>query len=239
METISFAIRFWSKVGACGWVGGGVCGVGEGRQTGRAPACPAPPTALTTTTLPRPTHQHAPPPSPTHPCVCVRVCVQGEMAAMFLRHEGFLGAVGAFMRVKGPGGPQLATGGWEWVGGRAGGGGAMCYQGPLPACARRCSSLLPADPSLLPPPPPLLPPLFRPPTHPPTLPPSASTKEPRKVRARFVERFSMGAPVMGGHVQGPAITGERGQGGRGGGGGVGRAGSARAHPPLRRPRCPG
>ena len=29
-----------------------------------------------------------------------------------------------------------------------------------------------------------------------------------QVRARFVERFSMGAPVMGGEVRGPAITGE-------------------------------
>jgi hypothetical protein len=27
------------------------------------------------------------------------------------------------------------------------------------------------------------------------------------MRARFVERFSMGAPVMGGEVHGPAITG--------------------------------
>ena len=26
-------------------------------------------------------------------------CTQGEMAAMFLRHEGFLGAVGAFLKV--------------------------------------------------------------------------------------------------------------------------------------------
>ncbi len=31
-----------------------------------------------------------------------------------------------------------------------------------------------------------------------------------QVRARFVERFSMGAPVMGGEVRGPAITGEAG-----------------------------
>ena len=28
-----------------------------------------------------------------------RVPLQGEMAAMFLRHEGFLGAVGAFLKV--------------------------------------------------------------------------------------------------------------------------------------------
>lgn len=27
------------------------------------------------------------------------ICVQGEMAAMFLRHEGFLGAMGAFLKV--------------------------------------------------------------------------------------------------------------------------------------------
>lgn len=35
----------------------------------------------------------------------------------------------------------------------------------------------------------------------------AGAQDARKVRARFVERFSMGAPVMGGEVRGPAITG--------------------------------
>lgn len=70
----------------------------------------------------------------------IRFWSKGEMAAMFLRHEGFLGAVGAFLRVQVLGGPK------------------------------------------------------------------ASKEDTRKVRARFVERFSMGAPVMGGRVQGPAIT---------------------------------
>ncbi|KAI7844383.1 hypothetical protein COHA_002181 [Chlorella ohadii] len=69
----------------------------------------------------------------------IRFWSKGEMAAMFLRHEGFLGAVGAFMKVQ-------------------------ALQGPR-------------------------------------------DRDARKVRARFVERFSMGAPVMGGEVRGPAITG--------------------------------
>lgn len=68
----------------------------------------------------------------------IRFWSKGEMAAMFLRHEGFLGAVGAFMKVQ-------------------------------------------------------------------ALQPGA--RELTKVRSRFVERFSMGAPVMGGEVHGPAITG--------------------------------
>lgn len=72
----------------------------------------------------------------------IRFWSKGEMAAMFLRHEGFLGAVGAFMKVQ-----ALQT-----------------LQG-------------------------------------------TGAKDAHKVRARFVERFSMGAPVMGGEVRGPAITG--------------------------------
>ncbi|PSC76368.1 Pantothenate kinase 2 isoform B [Micractinium conductrix] len=67
----------------------------------------------------------------------IRFWSKGEMAAMFLRHEGFLGAVGAFMKVQ-----ALQTG-----------------------------------------------------------------VQLRKVRSRFVERFSMGAPLIGGEVRGPAITG--------------------------------
>lgn len=61
METISFAIRFWSKVSN---VSNGATGT---------------------------TSVHL-----------LATCVfgQGEMAAMFLRHEGFLGAVGAFMKVQ-------------------------------------------------------------------------------------------------------------------------------------------
>jgi bifunctional damage-control phosphatase, subfamily II, fusion protein len=66
---------------------------------------------------------------------------KGEMNAMFLRHEGFLCSMGAFMRVQ-----ELA---------------------PLSSTSTQ---------------------------------PDAG-----KMRARFVERFSMGAPVMGGHVQGPAM----------------------------------
>lgn len=57
--------------------------------------------------------------------------LQGEMNAMFLRHEGFLGAVGAFLKV-----------------------------------------------------------------HPMTL-RGSSSREQSKVRSRFVERFSMGAPFAG------------------------------------------
>ncbi|EFJ47392.1 hypothetical protein VOLCADRAFT_61514, partial [Volvox carteri f. nagariensis] len=63
----------------------------------------------------------------------IRFWSKGEMAAMFLRHEGFLGAVGAFLKVH----PIMGVGGG--------------------------------------------------------------------VRARFVERFSMGAPLTGGAVVGPAI----------------------------------
>lgn len=73
----------------------------------------------------------------------IRFWSKGEMGAMFLRHEGFLGAMGAFMRVQ-----ALA---------------------PLTEAA-----------------------------------PGTGT-EAGKVRARFVERFAMGAPVMGGEVHGPAM----------------------------------
>lgn len=69
----------------------------------------------------------------------IRFWSGGEMVAHFLRHEGFLGAVGAFMRLQ----PLGDVGGGE-----AG-----------------------------------------------------------KVRARFVERFSIGAPVTGGEVHGPAMHG--------------------------------
>lgn len=68
---------------------------------------------------------------------------KGEMAALFLRHEGFLGAMGAFLKVH-----------------------------PMTSSSFHTSS----------------------------------TKEPRKVRARFVERFSMGAPFSAGEVQGPAFA---------------------------------
>lgn len=77
------------------------------------------------------------------PCLVVCNIVQGEMAASFLRHEGFLGAVGAFLKVH-----------------------------------------------------PMTPPGAK----------SSSATQPRKVRARFVERFSMGAPFAGGSVVGPAIN---------------------------------
>lgn len=70
----------------------------------------------------------------------IRFWSKGEMGAMFLRHEGFLGAVGAFMKVQ-------ALRGHEVPGSQSG-----------------------------------------------------------KVRARFVERFAIGAPVMGGRVQGPAMS---------------------------------
>jgi hypothetical protein len=71
----------------------------------------------------------------------IRFWSKGEMAAMFLRHEGFLGSVGAFMRVQ------------------------------------------------------ALAPIKR----------ASSHRDAGKMRARFVGRFSMGAPVMGGRVQGPAM----------------------------------
>lgn len=73
----------------------------------------------------------------------IRFWSKGEMGAMFLRHEGFLGAVGAFMRVQ--------------------------AVAPLPEAAAGAGS------------------------------------EAGKVRARVVERFSMGAPVMGGEVRGPVM----------------------------------
>ncbi|GIL89536.1 hypothetical protein Vretifemale_17363 [Volvox reticuliferus] len=79
----------------------------------------------------------------------IRFWSKGEMAAMFLRHEGFLGAVGAFLTVH----PMVGVGG-----GRRGDN----ARGRAEALAR-------------------------------------------KVRARFVERFSMGAPLTGGAVVGPAI----------------------------------
>lgn len=69
----------------------------------------------------------------------IRFWSKGEMAAMFLRHEGFLGAVGAFMKVQ---------------------------------SMKRMHGV----------------------------------QDAAKVRARFVERFSMGAPVFGGEVHGPAIS---------------------------------
>ncbi|EIE24982.1 fumble-domain-containing protein [Coccomyxa subellipsoidea C-169] len=73
----------------------------------------------------------------------IRFWSKGSMSAKFLRHEGFLGAVGAFLKV-----------------------------------------------------------------HPMTPPNQASTgsREPRKVRANFVERFSMGAPYSGGEIHGPAFS---------------------------------
>jgi bifunctional damage-control phosphatase, subfamily II, fusion protein len=69
----------------------------------------------------------------------IRFWSKGEMAAMFLRHEGFLGSVGAFMKVQAMKGMHTAH-------------------------------------------------------------------DPNKVRARFVERFTMGAPVMGGEIRGPAMN---------------------------------
>lgn len=85
----------------------------------------------------------------SHPHL-VPVCVtyQGEMNALFLRHEGFLGAVGAFLKVH----PMSAQ-----------------------ATATRLPSL------------------------------KTMRANSTKVRARFVERFSMGAPFAGGEVRGPAI----------------------------------
>lgn len=56
--------------------------------------------------------------------MCPALPTQGEMAAMFLRHEGFLGAVGAFMKVQalqGPGDRDARK-----VGCRAAGGVALC-----------------------------------------------------------------------------------------------------------------
>ncbi|KAF5829353.1 fumble-domain-containing protein [Dunaliella salina] len=73
----------------------------------------------------------------------IRFWSKGEMAAMFLRHEGFLGAMGAFLKVH-----------------------------PMTPPGRT----------------------------------SAGAQQPQKVRARFVERFSMGAPFAGGEVVGPAIS---------------------------------
>lgn len=70
----------------------------------------------------------------------IRFWSKGEMVAMFLRHEGFLGAVGAFMKVQALRGSEV---------------------------------------------------------------PGAESD---KVRGRFVERFAIGAPVMGGRVQGPAMS---------------------------------
>ena len=66
----------------------------------------------------------------------IRFWSQGEMGAMFLRHEGFLGAMGAFMRVQ-------------------------ALRGFSPAKAG-----------------------------------GSSTGEPGKVRARFVERFTLGHPAL-------------------------------------------
>lgn len=66
---------------------------------------------------------------------------KGEMKAMFLRHEGFLGAVGAFMKVQALGSEE-----------------------------------------------------------------ATSYTEGGKVRSRFIERFTVGAPVMGGRVQGPPMA---------------------------------
>ncbi len=73
MDTISYAIRFWSKVGV-------VKGVGVSSHV--------------RSSLP---HIEGDPSSYSlwH---CLALLPQGEMAATFLRHEGFLGAVGAFLK---------------------------------------------------------------------------------------------------------------------------------------------
>lgn len=128
------------------------------------------------------------------------------MAAMFLRHEGFLGAVGAFMKVQALQGPRdrdarkvRSAGGRTgdlYVGGSAEGNSVARH-----APAAKFSSLS-ASPACL-----LLVPVDR--ACPLTMPTPAPLLPPTQVRARFVERFSMGAPVMGGEVRGPAITGAR------------------------------
>ncbi|KAG2443313.1 hypothetical protein HYH02_009380 [Chlamydomonas schloesseri] len=132
----------------------------------------------------------------------IRFWSKGEMAAMFLRHEGFLGAVGAFLTVH----PMAGVGGAGVAGGRGGGAAG-----------------------------------------------DSSDAQARKVRARFVERFSMGAPLTGGAVVGPAIRdvsekvswvekfvaaasgtvagGEGAAAGAAGGAGGAGAGSAFARPP--------
>ena len=111
----------------------------------------------------------------------IRFWSKGEMAAMFLRHEGFLGAVGAFLRVH----PMASN-----------------HQGSAPAPSSQPASTHPAakssapssssgqaaheeesaQPSLNPAPA-----------------PTQGLAQPgsRKVRSRFVERFSMGAPFSG------------------------------------------
>ncbi|WIA23193.1 hypothetical protein OEZ86_010083 [Tetradesmus obliquus] len=94
---------------------------------------------------------------------------QGEMSALFLRHEGFLGAVGAFLKVH----PMHVPTASSVAAGHARAAAANAADGEG-AVSRQNSRVLHE---------------------------SASTK----VRARFVERFSMGAPFAGGEVRGPAI----------------------------------
>ncbi|KAI8462346.1 MAG: fumble-domain-containing protein [Monoraphidium minutum] len=85
----------------------------------------------------------------------IRFWSQGEINALFLRHEGFLGAVGAFLKVHPM---QLSN-----IPGSA--------LGSRPNSGNR----------------------------------GTARSHRSKVRARFVERFSMGAPFAGGEVHGPAI----------------------------------
>jgi hypothetical protein len=151
------------------------------------------------------------------------------MNALFLRHEGFLGAVGAFLKVHpmqlaqpgaGGGGSRPSSGNRgvtttrahrSKVGGRPGarGGVAFCGEGRSPLAARRPRrpwpsaerACAPGWPAVLAqaPAPRLLQEAGKLTGTPP------SWFPPLQVRARFVERFSMGAPFAGGAVHGPAI----------------------------------
>ncbi len=119
---------------------------------------------------------------------------------MFLRHEGFLGAMGAFLKVhpmdgmlRGGRGSSGATEAQQP--GKVRGGGAArarCWAAAhvVRTEQRSPSQYQPRDTSSLP-------------VH--SCRQTSCLTLPPQVRARFVERFSMGAPLTGGAVVGPAI----------------------------------
>ena len=127
----------------------------------------------------------------------IRFWSGGEMEAHFLRHEGFLGAVGAFLKVH----PMSTV---------AGGAGAAVAAAVAAAGAQPSARRPPTVPA----------PVHAAAAATTTAPPSSSSpdsdaaaaaaaaaKGDRKVRARFVERFSMGAPYAGGVVEGDPFGG--------------------------------
>ena len=127
----------------------------------------------------------------------IRFWSGGEMEAHFLRHEGFLGAVGAFLKVHPMSTVAGGAGAAVAAAVAAGGAGPSARRPPtVPAPVHAAATAATTAP-------------------PPSSSPdaaaaaaaAAAAKGDRKVRARFVERFSMGAPYAGGVVEGDPFGG--------------------------------